>query len=110
MVITSFSCWSKTQQDRLNTRVNFGSAQPSKVDQFSVGANILPQRAFDGQRLDPAITLKNAAPRKAGRTTGKSAARGQALTGAAAKPEMKNLLSGDAGFPIVLHPQSIIQR
>jgi len=50
MVITSFSCWSKTQQDRLNTRVNFGSAQPSKVDPFSVGANsrTLKLRATEG--------------------------------------------------------------
>ena len=40
MVITPLPLLPKKQQSRLNTRVSFGSAQPSKVGQFSVGANI----------------------------------------------------------------------
>jgi hypothetical protein len=42
MVITPrFPCCTKLQQGRLNTRVSFGSAQPSSVGQISVGANIV---------------------------------------------------------------------
>jgi hypothetical protein len=40
MVITSCTPPRKTQQVRLNTRVNFRSADRSKVGQFSVGDNI----------------------------------------------------------------------
>jgi len=43
MVITSVSCWSKTQQVRLNTLVKFEPAEPLFGGQFSTGAN--------GQRL-----------------------------------------------------------
>jgi len=39
MVITPFPCCYKKQQGRFFTWLSFGSAQPSKVAQFSVGAN-----------------------------------------------------------------------
>jgi transposase-like protein len=39
MVITPFPCCCKKQQGRSLTWLSFGSAQPSKVAQFSVGAN-----------------------------------------------------------------------
>jgi mRNA interferase MazF len=40
MVITSFPCWSRTQQIRLNTLVKFEPAEPLFGGQFSTGANI----------------------------------------------------------------------
>jgi hypothetical protein len=43
MVITPFLCCTKKQQSRLFTWLSFGSAQPSKVAQFSVGANMWAQ-------------------------------------------------------------------
>jgi hypothetical protein len=43
MVITSSSCWSKTQQVRLNTLVNFEPAEPLFGGQFSTGANSMPE-------------------------------------------------------------------
>jgi hypothetical protein len=39
MVITSFPCWSRTQQIRLNTLVKFEPAEPLFGGQFSTGAN-----------------------------------------------------------------------
>jgi len=39
MVITSTSCWLKTQQTRLNTLVNFEPAEPPFDGQFSASAN-----------------------------------------------------------------------
>jgi hypothetical protein len=39
MVITSSSCWSKTQQIRLNTLVNFERETPQLPGQFWASAN-----------------------------------------------------------------------
>ncbi|MDE2344094.1 MAG: hypothetical protein KGL63_12025 [Betaproteobacteria bacterium] len=39
MVITSWSCWLKTQQVRLNTLVNIEPAEPLFDGQFSTSAN-----------------------------------------------------------------------
>jgi hypothetical protein len=39
MVITSSSCWLKTQQVRLNTLVNIEPAEPLFDGQFSTSAN-----------------------------------------------------------------------
>ena len=40
MVITSWSCWLKTQQARLNTLVNIEPAETLFDGQFSTSANI----------------------------------------------------------------------
>ena len=41
MVITSWSCWLKTQQARLNTLVNIEPAETLFDGQFSTSANTL---------------------------------------------------------------------
>jgi predicted DNA-binding transcriptional regulator YafY len=51
------------QQDRLNTRFNFGSAEPSKVVQFSVGINMALLLARTHMKsLLPQTMLKDLAP------------------------------------------------
>jgi len=68
MVITPLlpGC-TKKQQGRLNTRVKFGSAQPSQVGQFSVGANI-PARAGQPDRCCGCHHPGRAYPRSRGAT------------------------------------------
>jgi hypothetical protein len=49
MVITPHPLLHKIQQGRLFTWLSFGSAQPSKVAQFSVGANWLWHSGASGE-------------------------------------------------------------
>jgi hypothetical protein len=45
--VFNLPCCTKKQQGRLNTWLSFGSAQPSKMAQFSVGANTVDRLLDD---------------------------------------------------------------